>query len=105
MAKFHGIVGFVSFEETSPGIHSEVPTEKWYKGNIIRGNPRWEQGDQPISDLSIGNQVSIVADAYALANFPNARYAEWLGTKWNITSFEVRRPRIIMNLGGVYNGS
>jgi hypothetical protein len=32
------------------------------------------------------------------------RYVEWLGTLWVVTNVEVQSPRLLLTLGGVYNG-
>jgi hypothetical protein len=32
------------------------------------------------------------------------RYVEWMNARWKITSIDVKRPRVILTIGGVYNG-
>lgn len=104
MAKFYGTIGFVETKETSPGVFTEEKTEKKYKGEITKNIRKWETGEQLNDNLQINNQISIVADAYASLNFFAMRYCEWMGTLWKITNVEVQRPRLILTLGGVYNG-
>ena len=55
-------------------------------------------------DININNSISIVADPYAYENFHNMRYAILEGVKWKITNVEINRPRLILTIGGVYNG-
>lgn len=105
MAKFHGNVGYVSSVETAPGVYSEVPTEYPYYGDIIRDAKRSEDSGKVNEGISVGNQISIVADTYAYQNFHSMRYVVWMNVSWEITSVEVRRPRLILTLGGVYNGN
>ena len=55
-------------------------------------------------DIAFENNFSIVADAYAYENFANMRYVVWNGSKWRVTNVEVRRPRLILTVGKVWNG-
>lgn len=104
MAKFHGVIGYIHIMETSPGVHTEVVTERETNGDILRNNHRWENSGQLNDNLTINNQFSIVADAFAFENFQNMRYLKWMGTKWKISTVEIQKPRLIINIGGVYNG-
>jgi hypothetical protein len=31
------------------------------------------------------------------------KYIEFMGARWKITSVEVKHPRLILTIGGVYN--
>jgi len=104
MAKFHGVVGFVQTEETAPGVFTEVVTEVSYTGDILRNNQRWEAADKLNDNLVIGNRFSIVANPYAYTNMKYIRYIEWMGTKWVVSSIDIQRPRLVLTVGGVYNG-
>ena len=55
-------------------------------------------------NYNLENVLSIVADPYAKENFQYIRYVEWMGTRWKVTNAEVSYPRIILTLGGMYNG-
>lgn len=104
MARFHGKVGFGEDSEPSPGVHVDDITERSYYGNVVRNSRNLVQGDSLNEDLSLGNSISIVADAYANEHFLAIRYVEWAGTLWTISVVEVERPRLILRLGEVYNG-
>ena len=104
MAKFYGVIGYGEVEETSAGVWEEVITERAYKGDILRNTRRWENGQQLNDDLAINNSFSVVADAYAYQNFFAMRYLVWMGTSWKITNVEVQRPRLLLTVGGRYNG-
>lgn len=105
--KFYGEVGYVEKAvETPPdsGIWIEPVTEKLYFGDVER-NSATIQAQQVINDgLSLGNSISIVADAYANENFAAIRYVRWAGALWSVNTIEVRAPRLILRLEGVYNG-
>lgn len=104
MAKFHGKIGYGSTVEAAKGVWEDVITERQYFGDVIRNARTLQEGDKVNNDLSVGNSISIVADAYAREHFFAIRYVEWAGTLWLVSSVEVQSPRLILRLGGVYNG-
>ena len=104
MAKFYGKVGFISYEEDEGGVYKEKRSERYYRGDIIRISRRYESADKLNDDLTLGNEISILADGFAIENFQSLRYVNYLGANWKITSATVERPRIILQIGGVYNG-
>lgn len=104
MARYYGKVGYGTSVETKPGIWEDVIVEKSYSGDVFRNIRQLREGEHVNGDLSVNNSISIVADAYANANFMNIRYVEWVGTLWTVSDVEVRRPRLLLTLGGVYNG-
>jgi hypothetical protein len=107
MAKFHGKIGYVKTveSETAPGVFDQVVTEYSYSGDVIRDTRRWERSNNLNDNLNISNTFSVVGDWYSYDNFSQMRYIEYLGTKWKITNVEVQRPRLILTVGGVYNGA
>lgn len=105
MAKFFGKVGFITYEEFPGSVYREVPHERDYYGDVVRLSKRFEGSENLNDDLTINNEISIVADAFAYENFQYMRYVNYLGANWKITSATVKRPRIILQIGGVYNGS
>lgn len=104
MAKFYGEVGFVLQDETAPGVYTEIPKARKYYGDVVRNLKKAENGDGLNNDLTISNQISILADPFAFEHFFAMRYVEWMGGYWNIANVEVQYPRLILSIGGVYNG-
>lgn len=104
MAKFYGAIGYGEMTETAPGVHQDVITEKNYRGDIIRNTRRLENGDSVNDDISVSNSISIVADEYANNHFFAIRYVKWAGALWKVSNVEVQSPRLLLTLGGVYNG-
>nr|DAY91653.1 MAG TPA: hypothetical protein [Caudoviricetes sp.] len=104
MAKFYGCIGFAVTAETRPGVWEEEIQEKNYFGDVIRNTKRYQTGEGLNDDINIANEISIVADPFANENFHTMRYIEFMGTKWKINSVEVQYPRLILSIGGVYNG-
>ena len=104
MAKFYGAIGYVETVETSPGVWEEQITERNYYGELVRNTSRFQVSDQVNDNVNIANEISIIADPFATQNFHAMRYIEFMGAKWKITNVEVRYPRLILTIGGVYNG-
>lgn len=102
--KYHGNVGFVAFREKTPGVDVEVPVEHEYTGDVLQNTKRWENSQQINKDLNISNRISIIADPYVRENLFAIRYLTWMGTYWEVISADVQYPRIILSIGGVYNG-
>lgn len=102
--KFYGEVGYGQTVETSPGVHELVITECSYYGDVIKLSRRLQEGEPILNELTVGNSISIVADAYANEHFFAIKYVRWAGTLWTVTNVDVQSPRLILRLGGVYNG-
>lgn len=106
MGLFYGPIGFVTTVEDpeGSGIWVEVPVEKNYRGEVQRNYKRWDSGDKLNPNLNITNTISIVADPFISNKLDSIRYIKWLGGYWEITSIEVESPRLVLSIGGVYNG-
>ena len=103
MSKWYGNVGYAETAETEPGRYEEQITKRPYFGDAIR-NTRLLQNSNGVNDnINIGNQISIVADPYAIQNFHSMRYVEFMGSNWKITNVDVQYPRLILTVGGLYN--
>lgn len=103
MAKLSCKIGFIVTSETKPGVWKEVATERRYYGDLIKNNRRLQSSGNVNDNVTISNEISIVADPFANENFHAIRYAEYMGTKWKVTSVDVQYPRLILSMGEVYN--
>lgn len=104
MAKISGVIGYNVSSETAPGVWEPSIIERPYYGDLIKNTRRLQSTDKVNDDINISNEVSIVADPYAMTNFHTMRYVQFMGAKWKITNVEVQYPRLILSLGGLYNG-
>ena len=104
MAKFYGAIGYAEQVETSRGVYVNKITERMYYGDLNRNVRRLESSGHLNDDINIANEISIVADPFAYDNFHAMMYVEFMGAKWKISSVEVQRPRLILTIGGLYNG-
>lgn len=101
--KFHGMVGFIKTEETSPGVWTEDIIEKPYSGDVLEITRRFQGTEHINDDVSITNRITILANAFLNENFHAIRYVVWRGVKWKVESVVLGFPRITLSIGGVYN--
>lgn len=109
MNRFYGKVGYSeTYEKTIDGEPSGIwlnrIIEYPYYGDVTRNVRKLDNGENFNPNIRVNNTISIVADAYAMKHFFAIRYVEWMGTRWAVDSVEVQSPRLILSLGGVYNG-
>lgn len=98
-------IGYNITEPDEPGSDiyvNKVITRECY-GETTRLSSKWQNSGHVNDDISINNEISILADPFALENFSNIAYAEFLGTKWKVNSIEIQYPRLLLTVGGVYN--
>ena len=104
MGKWAGKIGFAAPKATAPGVWKDKIVQRNYYGDMTRNTRRLQSSGNLNDNLVITNELSIIADPYANENFHAIRYAEFMGTKWKINSVQVQFPRLILELGEVYNG-
>ena len=103
MAKFCGVIGYAVTKETEPGIWEEQIVEVEYFGDVIRNKRRINAPGKVNDDISISNQISIIADPFANNNFHAMKYVVFMGAKWKVSEVTVEYPRLILSIGGLYN--
>lgn len=104
MARWFGKIGYAEHVETKPGIWKEQIVERAYAGDLNRNVRKFQNGGSVNGEVDIANDISIVADPYAIQHFHDMRYAEFMGSKFIVSNVEVQYPRLILTLGGKYNG-
>ena len=104
MAKFYGAIGYVIPNERRPGVFVEEPIEHMYTGDFLRVVSGWRNAEGVNDDISLHNRLSIVADSFAYEHFSQLRYVVINNAAWKVTQIEVSAPRLILTIGGVYNG-
>jgi hypothetical protein len=104
MARFYGKVGYGQDVDKGNGVWETEITERYYSGDEVRNYRRLVEGEKVNNDLTTSTLISIVSDSYANNHFFAIRYVEWAGTLWQVTNVERQSPRLILQLGGKYNG-
>jgi len=104
MARFCGKIGFGTTAEVTPGRWKDVIVEHKFFGDVLRNDINTETGEKATPDFTFTNRISIVAAHDALKRRKQIRYIEFEGDLWHIESIEVQGRRLILSLGGVYNG-
>ena len=103
--KFYGEIGYMGdLVESAPGVWKEQVIEYPYYGDVVRTARKLQDGPSVNKDLGVNNSISVVADAYANEHFFAIRYVRWMGALWTVSDVEVQSPRLLLRLGGVYNG-
>ena len=104
MGKWFGRIGYAEQLEISPGVWEEKITERQYYGDVVRNIRRLESSVNVNDDINASMEISIVADPFALSNFHSMRYIEYMGSLWKISNVEVNYPRLVLTIGGLWNG-
>lgn len=103
--KFCGQIGFAITKEDPPGVWAETIEDRLYYGDVQRYNASWDSSEHLNDNFNLKNEISVLADSFMMANAGAMRYVDYLGTKWKIGSINMQYPRIILTIGGVYNGN
>lgn len=105
MAKYYGKIGYSMNVETEPGVWESKIIERAYFGDVLQNSIKWTTSSENANDnLNISNRFSILADSFAINNSHYMKYLEFTGTMWKINNIEQQYPRMILTVGGVYNG-
>ena len=103
MAKWYDVIGYAETVETAPGVWEERITERSYYGEVIRNTRRLQSTEHLNDDINVSNEISIIADPYAINNFHSMRYVGFMGAKWKVSNVDVQYPRLKLTIGGLYN--
>ena len=105
MAKWSNKIGFTESIESKPGVWIDSIIEHGpYYGDVYKNTRRLEDRSEILDGVNVTMNISFVADPYAFQNFHAIRYAWYMGTKWIVRDIDVQYPRLVITLGGVWNG-
>ena len=104
--KWSGKIGFAEDTgETAPSVFAERIAERSYYGDVLELGRQMQGSDQINEDVTVGNSLSVVADPFAQNNLYAMRYVTFCGQRWKITNVKVQYPRVVLTLGGIWNGN
>ena len=106
MAKWYGVIGYSTTVESedNPGVWVPDLKEQPYYGDISTDYRKRQNGTGTNDDIDLTNMLSIIADQYAVDNCSKMAYVDINGTKWKVKNVEIKFPRLLLSIGGVYNG-
>ena len=104
MSRFFGTVGFAQITESEPGLCVEKIIERKYSGDLLQMSRLLQSTEHINDDMTLSVEISIVGDEFALNNFGLIRYVALGGVKWKVSKVNPQFPRLILTVGGVYNG-
>ena len=104
MAKWFGKIGYAITSETESDIWEPTIVEKEYYGDLTTDRRKRQNSGEVNDNINLANVISIIADPFAIQNCSYMAYAEVMGARWKISDIEVQYPRLILTVGGVYNG-
>lgn len=105
MSKWYGNVGFADTVEYESGCWEDQVVARPYYGDVLSNRWKRQNSGGVNDDINLSKQISIVADPYALNHCSMIVYVEYMGTNWKVTDVEPQFPRLILTVGGVWNGN
>lgn len=101
--KWQGKIGFAQ-TINEDGIWNDQLVIKYFTGDLIKKNYNFQSNGDINDDITINHQLSILANKFIYDNFQCIKFVEVMGVNWKVKSVEVQYPRLILSLGGVWNG-
>lgn len=102
--KFYGNIGFGESVDLGDGVWDLKVTERLFRGDVIRNSQASRAGDKVLNDLTVGNSISVISNDYMLNHLSAIKYVVWKGVRWIVVDITFEPPRLVLRLGGVYNG-
>ena len=103
MAKFSGMIGYGKQVEVAKGVWEDVVEERFAKGDLLNEVYR-HSAPKVNEDISVTNRISIVAGKFVKDNMFSMVYIMMYGKPWKVSTVEIQGNRLVINVGGLYNG-
>lgn len=100
--KWFGKIGFSNQSEGEVGVWEDKPIERDYFGDISKSSKRDSIASTTNPDITISNQLSVVADPFLLDSFDRILYVTFMHSKWKVDSVELQYPRMTLTFGSLY---
>lgn len=102
--RWYGKIGFGIETDKGYGNYEKDVVERKYYGKLVRSSQKNQFGQTSTNaEVTLNNELQIVADKWASAHIHNMIYAEIAGAKWHIISIEEHYPELYLSIGGVYH--
>jgi hypothetical protein len=103
MSKYSGVIGYALCQETEPGVWTDSIIEKKIYGDLVKDSRRLVDNNLINDNVIISNNISIVCNKFMLENLAFIKYITYMNSKWKVSNVEIKPPRLIITLGGLYN--
>lgn len=109
MSKWCGKIGLAicaeEDPENNPGVWTDIIKEVPAKGEIIKTSYRYQSNtDSTNDDISLNMSLSIISNTYLTNNFQSIKYITYKNGVWSVTGVSLENRRLILSIGGIYNG-
>lgn len=108
MSRWYGKIGFSTQIEKDPINHPSVYSDqiviKNYYGDLNAYMRRWRNGSGMNDDITITAELSVLMDSFLMQHLGDAKYIEWMNSKWKVVSVTPAFPRVTISIGEIYNG-
>lgn len=101
--KWYGQIAFAETVETEPDIFETRPVVRTYMGDMTKNYKSNQGGNSINQNITLGNELSVLADPYLQENFHKILYVTFMGSKWRVSSVTEQYPRLILSIGELYN--
>lgn len=100
--KWFGQIAFTVQSENEAGITTETLVIRDYYGDLLKVYKN-DENNQVNLNFNVRNRISVLADPFAMNTFHSIAYITFMGAKWRVSGVEVQFPRLLIDLGDVYN--
>jgi len=106
MTKYYGKFGFTLKQkrEGHPDIYDDVVVTKPTVGKILRQAVTYAPGIGYIEAQKQSVRISAVMSELLITNIEDLKFAEYQGRFLEVDSYDIKYPRVVVSLGGRYNG-
>lgn len=102
--RYSGKVGFSVQTEIEPDVWEDSITEKHMVGDILRSYTYFPNESKINQNTQLGHRISLMGNGFLIDNLSKIAYITHRGVKWEVNTVELQTPRVIVTLGGKYNG-
>lgn len=103
MPKESLILGFTKSITSAQGVTTKKCTELPYRADVLTYNKDYAAGEGANDNIEFRNRYSIVMKKKRQF-YEDIKYVKMGQKKWRVSAIEFLPPRMILTIGGVYNG-
>ena len=105
MTRFVGNIAYVIERDIGGGDFQPDLVTHQVTGEFINQSSSWTDSQSRNGELSLRHRISVIWDSKFPLQYYNLKYIEIDGFKWEVAGVEVKRPRLLLTLGGPWSGN